>query len=348
MIAIQQESIVNNGLDKFLNYNFALVYSGNTNADLTNLVNDLNQTEIPNRRKISFLAIESFQNVIKHSVNNDLSKKFPVHFSIYGTHNQLEINTVNLISNENKLKFIAKFNEIKDLPKSRLDEIYIQSLGENQLTKSGAKLGLIEMMRKSNKGIHYQFRQVSEDFSLLFFQIKLGENSLHQNDKSLERLEENYQFFNDQEIIFMKKGDFSSNTIAPLFKLFEKIVSLNGISNESNQKLIAYTKLVLQNIANQSLQYLGQKNALFCLQKSNQNFKIITKNYINQNVFNLLNQFLEEVEKNALTAAIQSNSLHNKKLSHLIKIYSLAGSKNVKTHIEFLNNSILFELSLKV
>ncbi len=153
-----------------------LVYFGEIGHDITKsfaLMSDINlqkQEEAKNtQKKVYHILIETMQNLNKHSdwfchKNNVgsgiflIGRKKDKHFII----------TSNKILKSKKLALETYLNSLLNASLPDLDEMYDKQLKEGKISeKGGAGLGLIDIARKSNKQMQFQFLSL-EDNSYLF------------------------------------------------------------------------------------------------------------------------------------------------------------------------------------
>ena len=163
--------------------NLSLIYQGNfSNFVLgmaTELIKQHSESDkgfISLRNKLSFLVVESFQNIVRYA-DSHRAKEVNLSHEMFMTRNVDEtfnIITSNLIENKKIGLVKGKIDEINKLDKKGLKELYIKILTNNKISpEGGAGLGFIEMVRKTKEKIDFDFQKLNDELSFFYFQIKL-------------------------------------------------------------------------------------------------------------------------------------------------------------------------------
>jgi hypothetical protein len=288
------------------------VYQGGFNDVITEKIVSLSEYNIKNRaelkkmrKKLSFIMVESFQNIIRHapevSENEDSGKPSSIFF-VRNIKNTYFITSINLIDNVKAQILSGKLNHINSLDSEELKTLFIEILSDDNLSdKGGAGLGLIEMARKSGNNISYDFLKVSKEFSYCYLTFRL-ENADIDDDYIAElNIKENLKQFHkeilDNNILVFYKGDFSQESVIPVLKMIEDNMSKVAIDDVIKRKK-TYNVLVevLQNISRHSCLSHSSKPGLFMIGNDGDKSVIYAGNLINNDEVAALKNRLDNVK----------------------------------------------------
>ena len=129
------------------------------------LENDSNSVQ----KKVFHVMVECLQNISKHSENRHniiSSKDGRGIFLVSKNEDEYNITTGNVIKN-NKVESLKKMLEnINNLDKIGLKQLYKQQMREGRLSpKGGAGLGFIDIARKTGEKLIYSFLEIDDDNS---------------------------------------------------------------------------------------------------------------------------------------------------------------------------------------
>ena len=130
------------------------------------------------RKKVSSLIVESFQNIIRHSVpENKRSEEilpFKDYFQISMKEDRILISSANIINNREVPPLKKKVELVNSLNQEELKELYFNTLNDEAISeKGGASLGLIEMVRKSGSPLLKRFIKLNNEYSQFFLSIEI-------------------------------------------------------------------------------------------------------------------------------------------------------------------------------
>lgn len=178
-------------MDKDLNYisefhdqldhaKIMLLYDGVLSKDivasfLTRLKLDIERTNVPKKEKKRFFSIvvECIQNLSKHGNVSDINDS---HFLVLveKENNSLKISTGNVVQNNKQRAIIDMINKVNEKDETELQQLYKDGITHNTLSKNGeASLGLIDIARKSNQKLKYQFNKIDNHTSFFLFQTQV-------------------------------------------------------------------------------------------------------------------------------------------------------------------------------
>lgn len=129
-------------------------------------------------RKIYTVLIECLQNLYHHTdeLEIDEHRKSPSSICLVNKHNEgYTITTSNYIQNEKIEKFKSHLDNINQLSKESLKEYYKEVLNNGQKsTKDGAGLGMIDISRKTDDKLNFNFVPLLDgNYSLFVLNIKI-------------------------------------------------------------------------------------------------------------------------------------------------------------------------------
>lgn len=299
--------------NKFKNDHFSLAYLGEFDDEVTETLMRSNETSIQEpqkfKKRLSFLIAECFQNIIRHEDKPDIltqTNNKPKLFLLRNKGNSHYISSTNLISNTKKEHLQSKLNSINTLSSEDLRSVYLDALNNNQISeKGGGGLGLIEMARKSGSPLEYEFDFLNYYLSIFYIQVRFitSDKSNVTESINIRETKELYNLMLDENILLIRKGDFSQESILPLIQLIEN--NINILSNFSgNKKTMMYLLVeLLQNISKHSLRINEEREGIFMVSKKNNKLILTTGNYIDTNSVEPLKVQLEKIvglDKNQL------------------------------------------------
>ncbi len=216
-------------------------------------------------RKMSFMLVECFQNVLKHGESIDKSG-FEWNddglFSFKNTNEAFFINSINVIRNEDVPKLQQLMEQVNALSEQDLKEFYLLHLTNNEISsKGGAGLGLIELARKSKEKIVFRFDDLNDDFALFHQQITMKHFPIDDcvMEEMMNKMSHFYKKLVDEDIILHYKGDFSQRSILPLLSMMEKNVSDDATTSRTCKRAGHILIEVLQNISKHSVDENNQR-----------------------------------------------------------------------------------------
>ncbi|MCB9224812.1 MAG: SiaB family protein kinase [Crocinitomicaceae bacterium] len=266
---------------------FSLVYMGEFDDELTSTLMRIQETGTDEgrgmKKRLSYLIAECFQNVIRHSdadpdsIEELTSKMFMMRF-IGGIH---YLTSVNPIENENIEKLKGILDSLKKVSSEDIRAIYLEALGENSLSeKGGGGLGLIEMARKTKNPVDYYFEPKGDTYANFYMQLKLSSNEAASGNLDLEESKKLYHELLNDHVVMLRKGDFSQETILPLFQLFESNLQIKKEDLVFKKKSLYILIELLQNMNRHGVEINGSKEGLFLVIIKDGKYNMQTGNFI--------------------------------------------------------------------
>lgn len=218
-------------------------------------------------RKLSFLLVECFQNIIRHSEQAQELRNEGM-FGFKHFHDTFVINSINLILNDDREHLSGLMEKVNDVQGDDLKDLYKRQLLSNEFSaKGGAGLGLIELARKSGHPLLYEFEPGPENQSYFLQQVTFQhgntEKAVHCH---IEESRRQYQLMQERDIVMFYKGDFSQKSILPMLDIVEHNVgggqSAGSIGRKAGHVLIE----LLQNVSkHSSLHGPEEKQGIFVI-----------------------------------------------------------------------------------
>jgi len=287
--------------------NISFIYQGNfTNLVLgmaTDLIKNHLETDknlISLRNKLSFLMIESFQNIVRYADSNKI-EEYELSKELFLTRNigdNFHIITANLIENK-KIGYVKeKLSEVNDLTESELKQLYIKILTNRKISEAGgAGLGFIEMVRKTNEKLDFDFVPVNEEVSFFYFQLNLKNSKADSKTQHIPISETKtiHKIISEENILLIHKGNFNQEAIKPVLVMAENNIQSN---ENSNQKLIFHLMVeAMQNISKHAYNKNGIREGIFTLSKKNDNYILCTGNFIDNSNLETFKKYLNNLSQ---------------------------------------------------
>lgn len=275
-----------------LHDNLSFSYRGPFVEDLTHRIIDITENTIADNqglpkinRKVSFLLVECFQNIIKHGesvseVKAKLSDEGLFHFKNSG--NGFIINSINLVKSNEVDELVAQVELINSLDRDSLKEMYKKQLQESEISaKGGAGLGLIEIARKSGQKLEYEIEKLDDTISFFHQQISfLNAETAAERVNAIPATREHYNLLRDGHILLQYKGDFSQKSILPLLNIVESNIGKTEEERSAAKKVGHILIETLQNISKHGLATSGATDGIFIIGRKEGKIFILAANVI--------------------------------------------------------------------
>jgi hypothetical protein len=127
------------------------------------------------KRKVFNVMVEALQNIVKHSdelIDGEIHSHAAI-FLIGKEANQYSIMSGNPVRKENVAGLTKKLEQINNLDKDGLKELYKEIIKNTTISdKGGAGLGFVDMARKSGESLEYSFPELTSEYC--FFCLKVN------------------------------------------------------------------------------------------------------------------------------------------------------------------------------
>lgn len=338
---------------------FGLVYMGEFDDELTATLTRISETSIEEpkliKKKLSFLIVECFQNIVRHADKPQLvtrTNNKPRMFLVRNTGHDFYIASTNLINNDKKERLAAKLKIINSLGKEELKAEYMNALAHGEITdKGGGGLGLIEMSRKSECKLEFDFEFINYFFSVFYMQVHVAVRGSETNTESLITLNNTRELYNAmlaENILMIRKGDFSQESILPVLELMESNMKLQ--LHAIKKKTVYLIVEMLQNISKHACEHNGMREGIFIVTFNETHYTLNAGNYIHTDKVGVFKERLSglvALDREGLAEEYKSTILKNKLNSDkgaglgLIEIMKYSSEK-IKYNFIPINDSLSF------
>ncbi len=302
-----QPKNIHNLFNDFIDDHLCFVYRGSfSNKTVTNLTNlvvgSLDDVSgfVSLRNRLSFLMIESIQNIAKHGDKSEDKSGGEGFFLTRNVGNTFFITTANVMEGENVSalrEILEKVNTAAD--KNELKNLYVTVLTDKKISdKGGAGLGLIEMARKTEQKLEFDFVPLDEKNSLFYLQLRI------MNKKALENPDVEpsipisvarnfYERSCKDDFVMLHRGSFSEDVIFPVLNMVEHDMLRHALSIQ--KKMFFVLVELLQNISKHSYIKNGEREGIFVMGQRTNQYILATGNYIHNSEVELLKNQLVQI-----------------------------------------------------
>jgi len=286
----------------------SLIYQGDFSDEMTDKILDLSEYNIESRKevtklkkKVSFLLAESFQNIVRHSIDQEDEPGSADSKGIFITRHidpSFFITSGNLVKNDKIEDIKSMLEKVNSLNKDQLKELYVNIINKESLSsKGGAGVGMILMARKSGQKLEYDFEPYNNDLSFYYMQIKLQgkENEGKGKHIPISIAKELRKTLINEDISIIYKGDFSPDSIQPVIQMLKANISdkVKGIGMD--EKVSTMMVELLQNISVHGKEDNGLREGIFVFGEQEHNYFIGAGNLIDKNKVESLKKYLTEL-----------------------------------------------------
>lgn len=281
----------------------SFVYQGEFSDDMTEMITSLSEFNMSKadevtklKKKVFFLMVESFQNIVRHGEKTKVSlNKTADKAGIFLTrniNNTYYITSANLFKNDQVEGMIQKLKNVNSLDEHQLKALYLDILSNDGLSsKGGAGLGLIEMARKSGQELEFEFEKVNEEYSFFYLQIKIPNPTASEaidvdsSKISIDVAKEFHKKMLDGDVLMVHHGDFSQGSILPLLQLIEDNLSHQFEGTLLKKQISLILIEMLQNISKHGKEQNGIASGIFLMGKEDDRYVFGAGNMIdNENI----------------------------------------------------------------
>jgi len=163
-----------------------LAYKGSITAQLITNVLGVVETKLDHvidksitKKKIYNVLVESLQNLYHHvdDLPSEFNSGLDIHFGIFVVSkidDQYQIRTGNFIKTEKIKSLQERLDKIKSLSRDELKELYKFVLNNQKFSdKGGGGLGLIDIARRTEGNVDYEFNDYNTNYSFFILNIKI-------------------------------------------------------------------------------------------------------------------------------------------------------------------------------
>ncbi len=300
------------------------VYRGNFSDGITANILNLTEAKFINdedayssRKRISYLLIESLQNVIRHQDTSDNDKFSEENlFVVQKTIDSIYLTTANVIENDKIHELEEYLSKVKKLSPDELKAEYHKILMNGVISdKGGGGLGIITMARRTEGRINFEFKKINDNYSYYYFQIRLVLSEDFDPEPksdliSLKRISKFHSLLNKENILLNFNGSFAFENLESILPIIESH-SIGG--EEVKQLVFDLTVKMLRNIITYADEFQEDKTesirnsrGVFLLSKKDSKLLLTAGNLI--------------LNSKALTLGNKINILNKSSQESLVKI----------------------------
>lgn len=163
-----------------LDNDLILVYEGEFTQEITKSIlamaernMDSSGEESSVKRKVFNVMVECLQNIVKHA--DDVTNNHSAVFMVGKQPDKYIIISGNPIMNENVDNLKGKIEQINNLDKDGLKELYKSIIKNTEISdKGGAGLGFVDMARKSGNKLDFNFVDIGDGNSFFCLKAAVG------------------------------------------------------------------------------------------------------------------------------------------------------------------------------
>ena len=346
-----------------------LAYFGVFSDEIMSMLIDLSEgymSKIDNfkklSRKVSYLIVESFQNLVRHGIIEksnyseiEYSKDF---FQITISEDIIGVASANVILHKNVEGLEKKIDHLNSLNVDELRKFKREILEKREFSeKGGAGLGLIEMKRKSDLPLQKQVIRLTDEYSLLILNLEIPMNKNTVVSKTdVKTIEKLYKKLVKQKVLLLYKGGFSKSSNSNLIEMLDKNFMKNDKIISNKLKNIVAVIEVMQNVSKHGKSIDGNIEGIFSVNEINSELYIECSNFIKREDYKKLKRILKSIKSSSLE---ELNIQYKEKLKNsyfsdsnnaglgLLEIARFTKNTFTYNFIETENNEIFYSINIK-
>lgn len=221
-----------------LNYIYRGHFTGNFTRNLISLAQsniESEDTPYDLKRKVYHVMVEGLQNISRHqAVSSEFDRRRYGLFLLKKEKYSYRITTGNLIEDSEIGPLKGKLEKINQLDKEELKSYHKEVLLNTEISKKGgAGLGLIDIARRVESGIEYQFKKFNENLSFFYLQTRIfsnqGLDKTIESGKShsLNYVDDLHSLLNKENILILFNNSFSQESLLEIHSFLESQMAEN-------------------------------------------------------------------------------------------------------------------------
>lgn len=264
-----------NFYNELRNDSLSFIYNGEVSDDVTEGIIKLTDHNVSNieglakiRKRVSFIMVECFQNLVRHGNSEEQGSLFSTRLidesNYVSSINRIPINDIEVLR--------EKLELINHLEKDKLKALYLEVLkGEGLSEKGGAGIGLIQIARKTGRPVDFDFENVDESLSNFYMSLKLtGSNEDREADhgKAMRFTQSFDKKVKDSKILMIYKGDFGRDSIMPIISILEE--RMQRLTDDSKSKAFFLILVeLLQNVSRHAMNEVDRSGIFMITEEDN-------------------------------------------------------------------------------
>jgi hypothetical protein len=286
------------------NDRLSFIFNGDVSDDITDGIIRITEFNVNNfealnklSRRISFIMVECFQNVVRHGKSSDSQKeKSEGLFAARLLGDANYVSSINMIDVDEVEMLREKLNQLNDIEKDKLKALYLEVLNNEELSaKGGAGLGLIQLARKAGQPISYDFENLNEQLANFYLSLKLTNNDgTTQPGEALRFTKDFDKRIKDSDVLMVYKGDFGKDSIMPIINIIEEKMKAENEVGPKGFFLILVE--LLQNVSRHNITENGFKDGIFMITEDEHGeYWTSVGNIVNTETKELLKERIDEL-----------------------------------------------------
>jgi len=267
----------------------SLIFNGEVTDEITDGIIRITDYNVNNmeelakmRKRVSFILLECFQNLVRHGNPQKESKEHPsALFATRLVDGSNYVSSINLIDVAEIDRLREKLTLVNTLEKDKLKALYLEVLDNKEIsTKGGAGLGLIEIARRTGRPLGFDFESLDENLSNFYLSIKLTGNEVEDNGGAEESIRFTKEFdktVKESDILMIYKGDFGKDSIMPIIQIIEERIKAD--EDPTNKGFFLILVELLQNVSRHSLDTV-QRDGIFSISNDSSGYTIAVGNVV--------------------------------------------------------------------
>ncbi len=343
----------------------SFIYLGNFNNVVLGMATELIKSVQENdsegqKNKLSFLIIESFQNILRYGLSgrgNDFDSGEI--FIVRKIGSTFFITTGNFVENNKIEAMREKLERVNSLSADDLKNLYVQILTNKQLSKQGgAGLGFVEMVRKTKEKLDFDFVKLNDERSFFYFQLHINMDKAQKTEElDISHAKKIKQVMEQNGRFICMQGDFNSNAVNPVLQLAETNLNDQNPDLQIQRKVYHILVEMLQNIAKHAVENNGRHEGLFSMGSGNGSYTISASNTVNNEQADKLEKYLQKIstknidELNQYYKEILRNGHSDRSIFSGLGLIDIVRTSSEKIKYDFTNknqNEKLFSLTATI
>lgn len=256
------------------NDRLSFIFNGDVSDDITDGIIRITEFNVNNfealaklSRRISFIMVECFQNVVRHGAKSESKADVEKSGGLFAARlmgDSNYVSSINLIDMGEVELLREKLNQLNTIEKDKLKALYLEVLNNEELsTKGGAGLGLIQLARKAGQPISYDFESISEQLSNFYLSLKLTSEGQSEPGEALRFTKSFDQKIKASDVLMIYKGDFGKDSIMPIIQIIEEKVKTDSELTTSKGFFLILVEM-LQNVSRHNMNSVS-KDGIFMI-----------------------------------------------------------------------------------
>lgn len=284
----------------------SLIFNGEVTDEITDGIIRITDYNINNmeelakmRKRVSFILLECFQNLVRHGKPEKDDKTHPsALFATRLVDGSNYVSSINLIDVAEIDRLKEKLTLVNTLEKDKLKALYLEVLDNKEISsKGGAGLGLIEIARRTGRPLGFDFESLDENLSNFYLSIKLTGNEVigkGEPEESIRFTKEFDKAVKESEVLMIYKGDFGKDSIMPIIQIIEE--RIKSEEDTSNKAFFLILVELLQNVSRHSIDSV-QRDGIFSISNDSTGYTISVGNVVDGATKDDLIKRIDELNK---------------------------------------------------